>query len=552
MRKEIALGVQDFRKLREENYYYVDKTYMIEEFLQRGAEVTLVTRPRRFGKSLNMSMMAEFFDIKKESRDIFEGTAVMGTVYGRELNRHPVLMLSFSSVKGSSRRIMLAHLFESLAKAYEPYMDLIKSEHVSDILKEDIQNIFSILKGKSPEEDAELKIMYAIQKLSKMLEEHYRKKVYIFIDEYDTPFIEAHVNGYYPEIHDLLSALLSTALKGNESLERALLTGIQRVAKENIFSGLNNLLVCTVKDPEFSDSFGFTSEETRGFLHYYGLELNEAVKDMYDGYYFGGTEIYNPWSISNFAQRQVMEPYWVNTSENKMIKQVLSGADRLFQNQYEELLEERELFVSTDLETSFFEDESSSTLWGLFINTGYLTIIEKAAVNRYRLKIPNGEVREEFKNLTAHYLRINGTLLNELFQYLKEGNSGGFLRIYQQILQILPSYYDLKSENSYHMMMLGMCAYLWKDYEVISNREQGKGRSDILLKSGNRGVPSIILEFKYTKNRSDNLSALAEAAVDQMIEKQYAAGLTGDILYVGIAHCQKTAQVTIRRKENGI
>lgn len=263
--------------------------------------------------------------------------------------------------------------------------------------------------------------------LMSKLEDYYQKKVMVFIDEYDTPFIEAHVHNYYSQVKNGLSSLLHNALKSSTSLQYAMMTGIQRVAKENIFSDLNNLVVCSVKDEEFSEYFGFTENETSELLKYYGLELDQNVKNMYDGYHFGNREIYNPWSIVNYAQRKKLESYWVNTSSNSMIKNSLKRVDHSFIEQYEELISQGYLDTSVFLETSFYEQAEIANLWGLFINAGYLTIDKQIRNNYYRLIIPNEEVQEEFKALTSYYLNAKDADFENLYTSLEFANEKMFV-----------------------------------------------------------------------------------------------------------------------------
>lgn len=544
MKRKLSLGIQDFRTIREEGRYYIDKTRLIEEFLDYGNEVILVTRPRRFGKTLNMSMMAEFFDITKNSGDVFKDTLIENSDYFREMNHWPVIFISFANVKGSQEAVLLTNLFEALANTYQQYYHLLESPRVSEITHQDIQLIFSALKNSNGDwPDLKLKVMYALQKLSRLLYEVYGKKVYIFIDEYDTPFIEAYSNGYYENMKDLLFTLLSSALKGNPYLKASLLTGIQRVARENIFSGLNNLLVCTVKDPEFSDCFGFTEEETRRLLTDYRMSLTPEVKAMYDGYWFDRTEIYNPWSMINYVQRGRLESYWVNTSENKIIRGALSRCSPLFGESYEKLVTDGEVTAFVQLQTSFYELESDASLWGLFVNSGFVTIIKQVEEDCFLLKIPNREVKRAFKELTSGFMGVEESALASLFLALKQGAMEVFARQYKQLLLKIPSYYDLISENSYHMMMLGMCAFLYNDYQIESNREQGMGRSDIMLISRNSRNPHIIMEFKYTREHPDDLVKLAGEALLQIRNKRYGVNLSGRIFYIGIAGCAKAAEL---------
>ena len=386
--KDIALGIQDYRKIIENNYYYVDKTRMISEFLERKAEVTLITRPRRFGKTLNMSMLAEFLDITKDSKAIFEGTEIMQTCYANEMNQFPVIFLSFKDAKGN-RNLLIKQVKLALLAEYQRFSVVFNQlSHIDrKIYDQTLSELLDYNTGSLTGIDN------ALSFLSRAAFHYSQKPVIMLIDEYDTPFLEAHLNGFYDEVHSELSVMLSSALKGNESLYLAMLTGIQRVAKENIFSGLNNLLVCTVKDPEFKDCFGFTMAESEKLLDYYGMELDEKVKSMYDGYSFSGAEIYNPWSILNYAQRKSLQPYWVNTSENKMIRSAMTQCDKSFYRNYDKLIESGTLTTSVQPENSFYEMPSTSSLWGLLLNSGMITIEHELEPGYYQVRIPNQEVK---------------------------------------------------------------------------------------------------------------------------------------------------------------
>ena len=323
-----------------------------------------------------------------------------------------------------------------------------------------------------------------------------------------------------------------------------MMTGIQRVGKENIFSDLNNLVVCTVKDPEYSQYFGFTEEETKQTLEYYDLSLNDEVKSMYDGYHFGEHDIYNPWSILNYASRKVLEPYWVNTSSNIMIKKAISSSDEAFERGYEELIQNGELETTVKMDTSFFEVNNTENLWGVLVNAGYLTLHKTISIqdSLYIIKIPNQEVQLEFRKLTAYHLKATETDLTVLFNSLKRCKKEDFEDRYRKILLTLPYYHDLKDENSYHMMLLGMCAWLSSEYEVISNREVGKGRCDIILKSKKNQI-SYILEFKYTNDSSVDLKQLAKSAIDQINSRRYNSELSGTVIRIELAHYQKNVEI---------
>ena len=540
MRKAIPLGVVDYETLKNQNYFFIDKSMMIYDFLMRKSTVTLITRPRRFGKTINISMMSSFFDITKDSKEIFKDTKIVETEYISEMNQYPTIFISFANAKNDKWNVV-KEIKLQLRKEYDRYAHVFEQKMA--VFE---QNEYeSLVQGLMTKNDGLLdNITDALSFLMERLEKYYHKKVMVFIDEYDTPFIEAHVGGYYEELRGGLSSLLHNALKTSTSLHYAMMTGIQRVAKENIFSDLNNLVVCTVKDPEYSQYFGFKEEETKQILEYYDLSLNDEVKSMYDGYHFGEHDIYNPWSILNYASRKVLEPYWVNTSSNTMIKKAISSSDEAFERGYEELIRNGELETTVKMDTSFFEVNNTENLWGLLVNAGYLTLHKTISIqdSLYIIKIPNQEVQLEFRKLTAYHLKATETDLTVLFNSLKRCKKEDFEDRYRKILLTLPSYHDLKDENSYHMMLLGMCAWLSNEYEVISNREVGKGRCDIILKSKKNQI-SYILEFKYTNDSSVDLKQLAKSAIDQINSRRYDSELSGTVIRIGLAQYQKNVEI---------
>ena len=540
MRKAIPLGVVDYETLKNQNYFFIDKSMMIYDFLMRKSTVTLITRPRRFGKTINISMMSSFFDITKDSKEIFKDTKIVETEYISEMNQYPTIFISFANAKNDKWNVV-KEIKLQLRKEYDRYAHVF--EQKMTVFE---QNEYeSLVQGLMTKNDGILdNIIDALSFLMERLEKYYHKKVMVFIDEYDTPFIEAHVGGYYEELRGGLYSMLHNALKTSTSLHYAMMTGIQRVAKENIFSDLNNLVVCTVKDPEYSQYFGFTEEETKQILEYYDLSLNDEVKSMYDGYHFGEHDIYNPWSILNYASRKVLEPYWVNTSSNTMIKKAISSSDEAFERGYEELIRNGKLETTVKMDTSFFEVNNTENLWGLLVNAGYLTLHKTISIqdSLYIIKIPNQEVQLEFRKLTAYHLKATETDLTVLFNSLKRCKKEDFEDRYRKILLTLPSYHDLKDENSYHMMLLGMCAWLSNEYEVISNREVGKGRCDIILKSKKNQI-SYILEFKYTNDSSVDLKQLAKSAIDQIDSRRYDSELSGTVIRIGLAHYQKNVEI---------
>ncbi len=546
MNKNLPIGISNYRVLKERHLYHVDKSLMIKDFLDNnGTMVTLITRPRRFGKTLNMSMMAEFFDIKKDSKDIFRDTNIMKTEYANKINQYPTIFLTFKDASDNKENV-ISYLKEQILDVYDYYEDELDSLDMNEstVLRYNI-----IIRELRDEKTGLSKITNAISFLTKLLYNYYDKKVMLFIDEYDTPFIEAHVNNFYEEVHSELALLLSKALKDNPYLELSMITGIQRVAKESIFSKLNNPAICTMVDDQYSQYFGFTQDETKQLLEYFGLELNDEVKKLYDGYHIGDSEVYNPWSILNYASKHKLKPYWVNTSANTMIVNAMKDADMSFNDEFESLIENGYLETNVNMETSFYEQSETDTLWGLFINAGYLTITDENEYDEYRIEIPNQEVVKEFKSLVASYLKISSRLLSRLTNSLLKEQPREFLKAYQDIL-LIPSYYDYKSENSYHMLFLSLCLYLQSTHKPLSNNEMGYGRTDIVLESRTPRYPSYVFEFKYSKDENVSLDKLADDAYQQIIREKYDAPLKGRAILIGFGHhLKKVAMKWIVREQ---
>lgn len=550
MRKTLGIGEDDYRLLISNHHYYVDKTLLIKDFLDDGSKVTLITRPRRFGKTLNMSMMAEFLDITKDSKEIFKNTNIMETDKAEFMNEYPVIFISFKDIKGSNKDDLFKMLFSCLYSTFGKYEYLFDEKKIKKTLARKIIGVYEILGqlGYPSREDVSI-INESLALLCQVLYEYFGKPVIMLIDEYDTPFIEAHNYGFYDEVHRPFSTLLSTALKGNSYLNKALLTGIQRIAKENIFSGLNNLSVYGVDKKPYGQYFGLIESEAKDLLAYYDLQLTNEVKEMYDGYRIGEHEIYNPWSISKYANEKELTSYWVNTASNTMIKNLMNHSTKYFKDDYETLIKEGSMNVHTNLETSYFEEASDETLWALLINSGYLTILEKIDMDYYKICIPNDEVKKAFKDLTANFLGINERFLNRIEDSLRNGDILNFIKNYKNILLENISYHDLVNENSYHMLMNGLCAYMYNTHKVVSNLESGKGRCDIILYSLNKEkYPNYILEFKYTKDKEADLQKIANEAIHQIYQNQYDAGMHGETYYLGLAHCGKEVEVLYENK----
>lgn len=542
--KKLEIGTEDFRRWRECGIYYVDKTHMISEFLESWYQVTLVTRPRRFGKTLNMSMLAEFLDCTKDSKALFAGTKIMGSRWMEQMNRSPVIFLSFLNVDANSAKGMLITLGDIIQQEYQRHASALLDGKLPAKEIEEFGLRYKHLATEDKVEQLEHELVYSIRFLSQLLNLYYGTRVYILIDEYDKPFMSANSGGYYEEVRKTLSGILSVSLKGNPYLEKAMLTGIQRVAKENAFSGLNNMAVCTVKDPEYGDCFGFTENEVKQLFANFNVEFSEEIRHMYNGYQFGDARVYNPWSVSNYIFRKKLEPYWIHTAENGILKNALRRCGTSFERNYQRLIQNGEVTVKINLSTAYYEHQSDAALWGLLANAGMLTIIQDLGDDRYRARVPNREVWTAFGELTAATLRVEEEDWQNIFDSLIRGDMEEFAESYQKVMLKLPSYYDLKDENSYHMMVLGMCVFLQKNYKVISNREAGDGRGDIVLKPKRDGLPGVIFEFKYTKDRKKDLEMLAIEGVDQIEDKRYKTEL-GEIpiFAIGLAHRGKETAV---------
>jgi len=538
-KKLLPIGIDDFRKIRESEvgYYYIDKTLMIQDFIQYGNFVTLITRPRRFGKTLNMTMIRDFFDVTQKSNAIFDGLSIMDTSLANKINSTPVISLSLKGCTGATLEDLKASIALEVRKEYVKYKDIIKNvdnnhypymlyfRTLDKLLNEDI-------------DDSSLKNSLAY--LLEALYTFYGRNPILLIDEYDNPIIEAHQQGFRPEFTSFYGSFLTMTLKGNPHLGQALLTGIQRVAKESIFSKLNNIVVYNVLDEKYAPYFGLTTAETRELLVHYDLELTDEVRLRYDGYLFGEIEMYNPWSILSYANKKRLQNYWLKTSTNALIKESVLEAQEDFHWSFENLIKNGEVEVTLNLEASFAELPRTDTLWGLFVNAGYLTVTsEDYDLNSFTVKIPNTEIKTEFQEIVGAYTKISSQLFTEMLRSLTRGQMTEFMKVYEKLVLESTSFHDVK-ENAYHMLMLGMVMNLQELYEIKSNIESGHGRSDIIMKSKDKKRPHIVIEFKQGKD----VEVLKYEALKQIHENKYYSGLEGEILLVGIAHDIKKCQLT--------
>lgn len=388
----------------------------------------------------------------------------------------------------------------------------------------------------------------ALADLTRVIHEYYHIAPLLLIDEYDQPIISSYEHGYHEDMGDFFSAFYGAGLKGNPDLGQAIMTGIQRVAKESVFSQLNNPKIYTVMTERYSSYFGLTEEETGELLEYYGRELSPQVKGMYDGYHFADKELYNPWSILNYADSGYLDNYWVNTSSNYLIRQALEMASRSFWDDFDKLAAGGSTTVWLNLDTSYTERESNYSLWGLLVNAGYVTVEKRIDANSATVRIPNEEVMSEFLILVSEMAGIESQGLREMFYALVHKDFKKFLEVYQNLVITSTSFMDAK-ENAYHMLFLGMCMTLRGSYQVSSNLESGTGRSDITLQSVKTSLPNVVIEFK----QGEDIEKLKDQALQQIMDQKYYAGLDGEVLCIGLAHDKKrcAAAYKVFAPENG-
>ena len=542
--KKIPIGVDDFKKLIENNALYIDKTKFIIELLDDAAEVKLFTRPRRFGKTLNMSTLKYFFDIKNanENRKLFNGLDIEKSVYISEQGKYPVIFISMKGIKTKNWEHCLYDLKGLIGDLYNEF------EYIREVLNESELNTFNKIWLK--EDIAEYK--NALKILTTYLYKYYKKEVILLIDEYDTPLITSYKYGYYDEALPFFKVFYGEALKTNPYLKTGIMTGIIRVIKAGIFSDLNNLSVYSILNDFYSNFFGFTQNEVENTLKYFNIE-NEIpeIKSWYDGYKFGNSNVYNPWSILKFLQLKKLIPYWIDTSDNFLINQILKNVNSDTMETLQKLFSgesvEENINGNSDLSVLLGDEE----VWELLLFSGYLTIDEKIGEdyeNVYTLRLPNREVKEFFKQ---KFIDINfgESLFRNTMESLKKNKIEDFEKYLQNILLKSTSYNDTKNEDFYHGLILGMSLFLDRDYYVNSNKESGLGRYDVIIEPKNKNNRGFILEFKVVKEEVD-LDKVSKEAIEQIINKKYDIQLKErgikDITLVGIAFFKKLLKVSYK------
>lgn len=536
--RPIAIGVSDFRNIIANNCFYVDKTKFIEELVNDMTAVHLITRPRRFGKTLNLSMLKYFYDIEgnTENRKLFDGLYISNFLAMSEQGKYPVIFLSFKDVKADSSLEMrenIAILMKNLYDKFEYIREKLNQSNLMEFdeiwLKKDNAN----LRG-------------ALLNLCSYLKEYYNQDVILLIDEYDTPMVSAYEHGYYDEIKMFFTTLYGSALKENPALKKAVLTGIMRISKENIFSGLNNVKVNSILEDDFAEYFGITEKEVEKSLIEYGLEERlPEVQKWYNGYIFGGVRVYNPFSITNFLDRKKIMPYWVNTSSNTLINKVLKEASSSIFEELSKLFQRETINKTIDVYSNFNELKNTEQIWYLLTNAGYLTPVEEIDFGKYSIRIPNEEVhyffeRDFIRNFLGSVDNFDRTL-----SYLLEGDFDNFTYELENIMLNSVSCFDFNSnskESHYHVFILGMMLGLRRRYYIHSNREGGRGRYDLVVEPMDKSKNGLVIEFKVAKEKEE-LEKASEEALAQIEEKRYYEGLRDRgverIILVGISFYQR-------------
>ena len=549
-KKAIPIGIENFEDIIKDNYYYVDKSMLIEDILVNRAAVTLFTRPRRFGKTLNMSMIKYFFDVrnKDENRKLFEGLKIFGSEYMREQGKYPVIFVSLKDLRADTWEDTFENLKSFISDLYAEFEDMREIMNKRDKIKFD-KIFYEEEKG---DYETSLKL------LSNYIYKYYGKKVIILIDEYDAPIINAFDKGYYNEAINFFQVFYSSALKTNDSLKYGILTGITRIIKEGIFSGLNNLKVDTILNKKYSEYFGLLESEVIKMLDYFEMKYKiEEVKEWYNGYIFGDKRVYNPWSIINYVDNGEIKAYWANVSGNTLLENMLDQAG-------EDVYTDLKRFTDGESIKKYISDgttiksllSNDDEIWQLFLYSGYLTKAKEQIeidetleyTNIYNLKIPNKEIRKYFGNMFLN--RFFGTELKTsiLIKALESGDIKKFEKTLGEIMVNMLSHFDLDSEMEkiYQVFMIGLVGFLMGKYEIISNNESGYGRYDLAMIPIKSNEKAYLMEFKISKTEK-GMTSKAEEALKQIDEKKYDTRLKArgikNILKIGIAFYGKKVKV---------
>ena len=544
-KRPLPIGISDFKTIIEEKYYYADKTDMIGDILDDRAMVTLFTRPRRFGKTLNMSMMKYFFEIEntEENKKLFDGLAISNKEYMKEQGQYPVIFISFRNIEEENWEDCYFEIKNIISRTYNEFEFLRETLNQSELAEFD-----SIWLKK---EKADWK--GSLKNLTRYLYKYYdRKKVVVLIDEYDTPIIQSYQEKYYKKLISFFKRFYGDVMKDNEYLQFGIMTGILRIAKEGIFSGLNNLKVNTIFSEKYSEYYGLTEEEVLEAVKYYDMEYEmQDIRKWYDGYQFGKSEVYNPWSIINFLNERELKAYWIGVSGNSMINDLLSKGDRHIVENLEKLFNEEIIYKAVRDYTEYKFD--SSDIWELFLYSGYLTIAGEKQGEEYPLRLPNKEIQSFFRKIFIEKFIGNYDKFLHIIRNLKDGKIEEFAEgLEEEILSSL-SYFDTdRDEKYYKIFLIGIFIILSNDYIRLSERETGTGRADLILEPKNKENPAYIFEFKVAEDKKE-LENYAVEGFYQIKEKQYDVELKNrginEIIYVGLAFHRKELKMKYEKRK---
>ena len=559
---KLPVGIDNFEKIRQNGFYYVDKTSLIEQLFSNWGEVNLFTRPRRFGKTLNMSMLKYFFEIGTD-RSLFDGLHICANekICSEHMGKYPVIFLSLKNAEGLNFDTAKYQMVELIAREAERFPFLAKDTNLSDRDREKYRVLTAFADGHYQMSDD---VLYgSLQTLSELLYKHFNQKTVILIDEYDVPLDKAFQHGYYREMVALIRAMFGRALKTNEALAFAVLTGCPRVSKESIFTGLNNFKILSITDSRFDEQFGFTDKEVQKLLADYHLEARfSETKEWYDGYRFGNVDVYCPWNVTNHIDRIKDDPnarpeaYWIDTSGNDLVKRFVDKANRTTRNEIEQLIAGNAIEKTLRLDLTYDEiDNSIENLWSVLFTTGYLTQTGMTEDGAYRLVIPNREIREVFKLQIQEWFKksifSNTEQLTAFWKAFEEGNMDGVEMYLNRIMSNSISVFDIKTgeekkEISYHNLLVGILTGN-ADWLVKSNVEAGEGFADIIVETEDPNA-GIVVELKYAKDYN-NMEQACRAALDQINDRRYQEYLLNDgrkdITLYGIAFCKKRCKAMV-------
>ncbi|MCL2074315.1 MAG: ATP-binding protein [Marinilabiliaceae bacterium] len=558
MKKQILTGEESFEKIIEGNFFYIDKTFFIKEFLENRGTVTLITRPRRFGKTLNMNMLDHFFDINKDSKTLFDGLKIMEhkDLVETHLNKYPVVSLTLKNVEEDTYKESIENIRDLVSEIYQKNEYLCENNNLNEFKKTQFYRHCS-------KESTDVELKSALKFLTSCLYTYHKKRVIVLLDEYDTPIDNSVQNGFYKKMINFMRGFLGRVFKTNDYLEFGVLTGVQRISKESLISSFNNPLVCGIMDKDFTTCFGFTETEVKETCAIYEIsDKYDEIKNRYDGYRFGGQDMYNPWSIVRYVKTQEPDNYWINTGSLHILQEVFYKGDNELRNDFAGLITGKPITMSLEDGITYpIKYVNSNTFWTLLLNAGYLKPCNGAKTGKFGAELVNMEIISMFSRYAIEWFSRQKSatpkIIQEFVHLLLIGDKEGVSNILNDDLLNNPSCHDFKKENCYHLFIYGILLAASDDYIVYSNPESGKGRSDCLLKPFDKEKNAVAIEFKHcgdkpatsTKKITEILKEEAQKGLIQIDEKAYIHNLKKEgynkILKYGIAFYKKKCEVAM-------